>query len=104
MPWVHMDDMLSILNYLINNPDTTGVYNAVAPEILTNKQFTKIFGHILHRPTVIATPKWVLDYILGESAQLLTEGQAVFPKRLQDSGFSFVHSNIQGALQSLYNF
>lgn len=101
MSWIHMDDMLNALVFLVNHPETKGVFNAVAPEMLTNKAFAKELGHAVRRPAILTTPECVLSLMLGESAQLLTEGQAVIPKRLQDAGFAFAYPNARKALASL---
>ena len=101
MSWIHMDDMLNALVYLVNHPETKGVFNAVAPEILTNKAFARELGRALRRPAILATPEIVLAMMLGESAQLLTRGQAVIPGRLQEAGFTFAYPNAKKALASL---
>ncbi|WP_257296946.1 TIGR01777 family oxidoreductase [Endozoicomonas sp. YOMI1] len=101
MSWIHMDDMLNALLYLVNHPETKGVFNAVSPEILTNKAFAKELGRAVRRPAVFTTPESVLAIMLGESAQLLTEGQAVTPRRLQEAGFTFAYPNARKALASL---
>ncbi|WP_257266401.1 TIGR01777 family oxidoreductase [Endozoicomonas sp. ONNA2] len=101
MSWIHMDDMLNALVYLVNHPEMKGVFNAVAPEILTNKAFARELGRALRRPAILSTPEIVLALMLGESAQLLTRGQAVIPGRLQEAGFTFAYPNAKKALASL---
>lgn len=101
MSWIHMDDMLNALVYLVNHPETSGVFNAVAPEILTNKAFAKELGRAVRRPAILRTPESVLALMLGESSRLLTEGQAVTPRRLQEAGFTFAYPNARKALASL---
>ncbi|WBA80556.1 TIGR01777 family oxidoreductase [Endozoicomonas sp. GU-1] len=101
MSWIHMDDMLNALLYLVNHPEIKGVFNAVSPEILTNKAFAKELGRAVRRPAILTTPESVLALMLGESAQLLTEGQAVTPRRLQEAGFTFAYPNARKALASL---
>ncbi|USE35652.1 TIGR01777 family oxidoreductase [Endozoicomonas sp. SCSIO W0465] len=101
MSWIHMDDMLNALVYLVNHPEANGVYNAVSPEILTNKAFAKELGRAVRRPAILTTPESVLAVMLGESAKLLTEGQAVIPRRLEEAGFTFAYPNARKALASL---
>jgi len=101
MPWIHMDDMLGVLRYLIDHQETAGVYNAVAPETLSNKAFARALGRAVRRPAVIPVPGCALELMLGESAKLLTDGPAVIPARLQEAGFSFTYPEINGALTSL---
>lgn len=104
MSWIHMDDMLNALIYLVNHGETNGVFNAVAPEILTNRAFAKALGRAVRRPAIITTPECVLTLMLGESAQLLTQGQAVIPRRLQEAGFTFAYPNAKKALASLLSY
>lgn len=101
MSWIHMDDVLDALRYLVNHPETKGVFNVVSPEILTNKVFAKELGRAVRRPAIVTMPEYVLLLMLGESSQLLTGGAAVIPKRLQDTGFTFTYPNIRKALTSL---
>ena len=101
VPWIHMDDMLGILRYLVTHQEATGVYNAVAPEVLNNKAFSQALGRAVRRPAVIPMPRYALELLLGEAAQLLTEGSAVIPERLREAGFSFAYPDINEALASL---
>lgn len=101
MPWIHMDDMLGILLYLASHQEATGVFNAVAPQTLSNKAFARALGHAVRRPAIIPAPKCALELLLGESAQLLTNGSAVIPERLKEAGFTFAYPDINQALASL---
>ncbi len=89
-PWIHIDDMVGILLHLIDNPALTGRYNAVAPGITTNREFTKAFARHLHRPVVWSIPAWLVKLAVGaERASILLEGQNVKPKRTLESGYQF---------------
>lgn len=104
MAWIHMDDLLNALIYLANHSETKGVFNVVAPQMLTNKAFAKDLGYTVRRPAILSTPECVLNLMIGESAQLLTEGQLVVPRRLQDAGFTFAYPNARKALASLLSY
>ncbi len=93
--------MLGILLYLANHQEATGVFNAVAPQTLSNKAFARALGHAVRRPAIIPAPKCALELMLGESAQLLTKGSAVIPERLKEAGFTFTYPDINRALASL---
>ncbi|MFK0574073.1 TIGR01777 family oxidoreductase [Endozoicomonas sp.] len=104
VPWVHMDDLLNALIYLANHPESCGVFNVVAPEIVTNKAFAKALGQAVRRPALLPAPVSVLGLMLGESSKLLTEGQAVVPKRLLDAGFTFAYPDLRKALATLLSY
>nr|MDT0250688.1 TIGR01777 family oxidoreductase [Endozoicomonas sp.] len=104
VPWVHMDDLLNALIYLANHPESCGIFNVVAPEIVTNKAFAKALGQAVRRPALLPAPVSVLGLMLGESSKLLTEGQAVVPKRLLDAGFTFAYPDLRKALATLLSY
>lgn len=99
--WVHLDDMVAIIGFLLAHEVLTGVFNATAPEPVTNAVFTQALGRALHRPVLLPMPGFVLRLILGEGAELLCEGQRVVPMRLQEAGFEFIYPDIDQALKSL---
>ena len=101
MSWIHREDMIRLLLYLLENNDAYSVYNATAPNPVNNRTFTKALSKALHRPAFIPVPAAMLRLALGESSSLLTEGQAVFPVRLVESGFSFSYPDITSALADL---
>ncbi|MCH9814160.1 MAG: TIGR01777 family oxidoreductase [Epsilonproteobacteria bacterium] len=99
--WIHMNDLLAAFSFAIDNTKTKGAYNLTAPNPITNKILTKTIGKILHRPTVLPLPKFVLKFIFSEGAMVLTEGQYVIPQRLLDEGFDFQYPTIDEALQEI---
>ncbi len=101
MAWIHLEDMISILLFLANHQEASGVFNAVAPGPVNNKAFARALGRAVRRPALIPVPKCALELMLGESAQLLTEGAPVVPARLKEAGFSFAYPDIDEALASL---
>jgi uncharacterized protein (TIGR01777 family) len=101
--WIHLDDMLAIIEFLLAREVLTGAFNATAPEPVTNALFTRALGRALHRPAVLPVPEWVLRLLLGEGAELLCEGQRVLPARLQEAGFEFAYPDIDLALNAIVN-
>lgn len=99
MSWISRQDLVNAILFLIDNETCAGAYNAVAPQPVTNAEFTRELGNALHRPTVLPVPAFVLKTLLGELSSLLLEGQRAIPARLQDAGFNFVHENLAGALR-----
>lgn len=98
--WIHMDDLISIYEFVIMKK-LTGVFNAVSPTPVTNYIFTKALGKVLHRPTVLPIPEFVLRIMYGEAASVLTGSKEVYPKRLEDEGFSFQYPKIDDALEQI---
>ena len=102
MSWIHMDDMVALLLFLLDDSRThSGVFNAVAPNPVDNRTFARALGKAVKRPACISTPAAALKLLLGESATLLIEGQAAIPANLQKAGFTFKYPELGGALSSL---
>lgn len=99
MSWIHSDDVVRI--YLRAIDGASGVHNATAPTPVTNAEFTKILGTVLHRPTLLKVPTFALRALLAEGAQIITSGQRVLPKRLSDEGYAFAYPSLEPALQTL---
>lgn len=90
LPWIHVDDLCSLIMYAVENKKVNGVLNAVAPEIITNAQFAKSFGKAMRRPALIPLPEFVVNMIFQqERAKLLTTGPKVAPKRTLETGYKF---------------
>lgn len=102
MPWIHIDDMINILLFLLEQESCRGAYNAVAPKPVTNAEFTATLGKVVNRPTVFTVPKFVLEKTLGELAGLLLTGQKAFPQRLvAEQSFTFQFENLEAALRDV---
>jgi uncharacterized protein (TIGR01777 family) len=100
--WIALNDLLRIYQYSIENNEIKGVVNAVAPHPLTNKDFVKTLGKVLHRPSIFPLPAFVVKLIFGDMGQeLLLEGQKVIPKKLMDAGFGFEQTELETALKSM---
>lgn len=102
LSFIHIDDLAGIVGMILKNPETSGVYNAVAPWPTTNIHFTEVLGKVLNQPALLAVPKFVLKLIYGEGAQTLTEGQKVLPDRLMKLNFPFKYPTIEKALMKVY--
>ena len=101
-PWIHIDDMVGIILHLIDDRGTSGRYNAVAPGIVTNREFTQAFARRLNRPIVWSVPEWLVRRIVGdERSSILLRGQFVRPKRTLESGYVFRYPEIGPALDDL---
>lgn len=103
MSWVHRDDVLSLINYLISHQVLNGVFNTTAPQPVTNNQFTRCLAGQLHRPAFFPVPAWILNKGLGEMSTLLLGGQRVLPSRAQKAGFEFRYKTLDKALENVLN-
>lgn len=101
MSWIHINDLVNMMVHAIENPSIDGIYNAVSPNPVRNRRFTRILGQVLKRPTIFPVPKFVLKIILGELSELLLGSQRVIAKKFSDTGFEFKYPQIQEALQEV---
>lgn len=99
--WVHISDLLNAYLFIFDHKDLKGIFNLCSPNPVTNKVLTKTLGKILHRPTVIPLPKFVLRLLFSEGATVLTEGQCVIPERLLKHHFIFNYPTIEEALREV---
>ncbi len=101
MSWISMEDEIAIINYAIDNENIRGAVNAVAPNPVTNEEFTKTLGEVLYRPTFIPLPEFAVSMIFGEMGDaLLLASTKVMPKRLEDAGFEFKFPNLKVAVEN----
>ena len=99
--WIHLDDMVKLLIYLVDQKDISGAVNATAPYPVTNALFAKQFGRALNRPTLLPMPAVVVAALFGEASELLLEGQKVVPKKLHDHNFDFQYPQLDQALAQI---
>lgn len=100
--WIAMDDLLEVFRFALTTESVRGPVNAVAPNPLTNAEFTKVLGRVLHRPTVFPVPAFVLKLVFGEMAEaLLLASTRVAPARLAAAGFTFRFPELEPALGHL---
>jgi uncharacterized protein (TIGR01777 family) len=100
LSWIALDDLLGVLLESMLNPDLAGPVNAVAPESVTNREFSKALGRVLHRPAVMPAPAFALRLALGGLAdELLLASQRAVPERLDALGFRFAFPTIEAAMR-----
>lgn len=103
-PWVHITDVVNLTIRAIDNNKMQGLYNAVAPGIVSNQEFTQLFAKKLQRPVLGAIPSWLIKVVVGaDRSSILLLGQRVKPKRTMQSGFVFDFPNLECALTELTN-
>lgn len=102
MSWIHLDDMVRIVERALDDDAWHGPINAVAPEPVRQRDFQRALTRALRRPLLLRVPAFALRAGLGEMAELLVKGQRVAPRALQSAGFEFAYRTLEGALQSFY--
>jgi uncharacterized protein (TIGR01777 family) len=103
MSWIALEDEVRAIVHAITHPDLDGAANLTAPNPVTNAEFTKALGTVLHRPTVLPTPLLPLKAVYGgELVQhLLVEGQRALPAKLAATGFEHRYPEVEGALRAV---
>ncbi|MFC1846340.1 TIGR01777 family oxidoreductase [Chloroflexota bacterium] len=102
MSWVTLDDVVQAIEYVLANEDLKGPINIVAPNPVSNREFTKILGMVLNRPVILRIPSWAIQAIYGEMGrELLLMSTRALPRRLLTSGFCFQFPYLENALQYL---
>ena len=102
MSWIALDDVVGALNFALTNGSLRGPVNFVAPNPVTNAEFTKTLGKVLSRPTLFPIPAFAVKLLFGEMGEaLLLGGQRVGPERLKSGGYRFQYEELSGALHHL---
>lgn len=101
LPFIHLSDLIKAVQYFIENKSTTGIYNLVAPGALSNKEFSKVLGKALKRPSFFIVPKFVLRLLYGKASTIIVDAPWVVPEKLQANGFVFEYPDIESALAEL---
>ena len=100
MSWITLEDLVGVIKRALADEKLHGPVNAVAPNAVTNDEFTKALGHVLGRPTIFPVPAFAARLAFGEMADaLLLSSTRVEPARLKDAGHEFMHPDLEGALR-----
>lgn len=100
--WISLDDAVGALRHALRTDSLTGPVNAVAPNPVTNREFTRTLGRVLTRPTWIPVPGALIRLALGEMAdELLLSSARVVPRRLLETGYVFRHDDLEDALRHM---
>ncbi len=101
VPWIHVEDEVNAIRFLLNNEDARGAYNLSAPQAVKQGEQAKISGRLLRRPSFMPTPTFILKLALGEKSTLILDGQRAIPEKLLLEGFNFKFTNFESALSDL---
>lgn len=101
--WVHIDDVIAAINFLLQSNTEGGVYNLTAPFPVTNAQWTQLLSRALARPALLPLPGILVKLLFGEMGEaLLLRGQKVVPKRLEKAEFKFQYPTLEDAFSHIF--
>ncbi|SIS48709.1 TIGR01777 family oxidoreductase [Salimicrobium flavidum] len=101
MSWVHIEDVVGIIDEAIHNKSIENAVNVTAPTPKRNEEFSRTLASVLNRPHWYHVPSAVIRTLLGEMSTLVLEGQAVYPKKMSEETYKFRYPDLNGALYSL---
>jgi hypothetical protein len=99
--WVHLRDLVALLVRAVEDETLRGAVNGTAPNPVTNKEYARTLGHVLHRPTVLSIPPFALRLRFGEAAEVLTASLRCLPEAALKAGFEFRFGTLEGALRDI---
>lgn len=99
--WIHMNDLAEAFIFLLKHQEISGAVNLCSPRPVRNRELGNAIGRILHRPSFMPAPGFMIKLILGEFGSVLLKGQRVIPRRLLDAGFYFQHPDIEEAIMNV---
>ncbi|MDT8288017.1 MAG: TIGR01777 family oxidoreductase, partial [Elusimicrobiales bacterium] len=102
-PWIHMQDLVAALRFVIDNAQLSGAYNFCAPEPVRHEALAADLGRKLNRPACMPAPAFMIKLVLGEFGQTLLCSQRAVPEKLLDAGFTFTYPDIDAALGEIVN-
>jgi NAD dependent epimerase/dehydratase family enzyme len=102
MSWIALDDLLGVIQFVLSHETVRGAINAVAPNPVTNREFTKTLGTVLGRPTIFPMPAFAARLAFGEMADaLLLSSARVEPRGLLAAGYAFRFPTLEECLRHL---
>ncbi|GAB4516527.1 MAG: TIGR01777 family oxidoreductase [Anaerolineae bacterium] len=101
-PWIHLDDEVGAIRFLMADGRASGPFNLSAPNPLTNAQFARVLGKVLGRPSFVPAPGFAFNMAFGEVATVVVDGQKALPKRLLDMGYKFKFPTAEEALKDIF--
>jgi hypothetical protein len=99
--WIHLTDIVRLIDFCIHTPGISGPVNATAPHPVTNEDFGRTIGKVYNRPHWFPLPALLLKTAVGELSEILLKGQHVLPLASLEQGFSFTFPTLQAALEDL---
>ncbi|CAI0704630.1 Epimerase family protein SA0724 [Serratia entomophila] len=103
LPWIHLEDMINGIVFLLDHDTLQGPFNMVAPYPVHNEQFAAQLANVLDRPAFMRVPAFAMRLLMGEAAVLVLGGQRAVPRRLEEAGFHFRYLELEQALDDVIN-
>jgi uncharacterized protein (TIGR01777 family) len=100
-PWIHMDDLISAILFVLENQEIKGPVNFCAPDPVRNRDFAKALGKVIGRPSFLRAPSFMIRTLMGEMGTVVMNSQRVIPDKLLKNGFEFQYPDIHKALRNL---
>jgi len=99
LSWIHIQDLTSMIRFIIEHQELTGPINATAPNSVRMRDFCKVLGTVLKRPSWLPVPELLLKIALGQMAEMLLHGQRAVPEKILGAGFAFRFPKLRSALE-----
>ncbi|RME72967.1 MAG: TIGR01777 family protein [Planctomycetota bacterium] len=100
MSWIAVEDVVGLYLQAAREEQLAGALNVVAPNPVTNAEFTRTLASVLGRPALLPVPRFALRLALGQMSELLTASQRVLPERALATGYVFRHPELRPALEA----
>lgn len=100
-PWIHIDDEVRAIKFLLENEQANGAFNLSAPNPVTNKELAQTTGRVMGRPSLMPAPEFAMKAVLGEMATVVLDGQRAVPQKLEEMGFEFEYAYAEDAIREL---
>ncbi len=101
VPWIHIEDLVNAIIYILENRPKGDVFNLVAPDAVDMTKFSKTLAKILRRPNLFPVPSFILKITMGEMASMILKGQKVKPGSLLNSGYKFKYTELDRAFSDI---
>lgn len=101
LPWIHMQDVVRCIEFVIENDRAEGAFNLSSPDPVTMSRFASAVGSALGRPSWIPVPGFALNLVLGEASNAVLASHRIIPEKLQEWGFTFEYPGIEPALENI---
>ncbi|MBW8041133.1 MAG: TIGR01777 family protein [Planctomycetes bacterium] len=102
-PWIHIDDVVAVIRFLMENPDCAGPFNLTHPNPILSKDFYTLLGKAMHRPAFFPMPAFALKLVLGEMAsEMLLPSIKAVPQKLLEAGYKFKFPDLSAAIENIF--
>jgi len=101
-PWIHVNDLYRAIKFIMDDPDLEGSFNFTAPGLVRQKEFSRVLGRVLNRPSIMPAPAFMVKLLMGDLGSSLLQSQKALSRRLLEHGFDFEFHNVKDALADIF--